>query len=104
MSIEITRTEKRWHWRTWNLLLQIREATDGEDRRQRSGEMTERNLLVAHKPELHALRIRGWVEQVDTGELISDDGNKVSYLPAWQVTALGREALDAAVRAGLTIQ
>ena len=39
--------EKRWHWRTWNLLLQIQRATDGEDRRQKSGEMTERGLCIA---------------------------------------------------------
>jgi hypothetical protein len=66
--------------------------------------MTERNLLVPHTPEMRALHKRGWAEHVDTGELISDDGNKVSYLPAWQVTQAGREALDAAVRAGVTIQ
>jgi len=28
MSVEITRTEKRWHWRTWNLLLQIVRASE----------------------------------------------------------------------------
>lgn len=104
MSVEITRTEKRWHWRTWNLLLQIREATDGEDSRQIHGDMTERNLLVANTPELRALRNRGWVECVDFGELFEDNGDRLRELPAWAVTDAGREALDAAVRAGLTIQ
>jgi hypothetical protein len=104
MATEITDKEKRWHWRTWNLLLQIREATDGEDRRQRSGEMTERNLLAAHTPEVRALHARRWIEQVDSGELTSDNGNVVRYLPAWAVTSAGREALDAAVRVGLTVQ
>jgi len=64
---------------------------------QTHGDMTERNLLVAHTPELRALHKRGWIEHVDTGELISDCGDKVRYLPAWAVTPTGREALDAAV-------
>lgn len=102
--MSLSRAERAWHWRTWNLLLQIRQATDGEDRRQKTGEMTERNLLVAHTSKLRALHRRGWVEHVDTGELISDDGNEVRYLPAWQVTAAGREALEAALAAGVTIQ
>ena len=104
MSVEITRTEKRWHWRTWNLLLQIREATDGEDSRQVHGDMTERNLLVANTPELRALRKRGWVECVGFGEFFEDNGDRLRELPAWAVTTAGREALDAAVRAKLTIR
>ena len=100
----ITRAEKRWHWRTWNLLLQIREATDGKDRRQTHGDMTERNLLVAHTPELRALRKRAWVECVDFGEFFRDNGDGPVELPAWAVTPAGREALDAAVAAGITIQ
>jgi|SRR5271166_1553220 len=103
-TVQLTKSEKRWHWRTWNLLLQIRQATDGEDVRQRHGEMTERNLCVAHTPEMRAIHKRGWAEHVDTGELISADGNDVSYLPAWQITEAGREALSAAVLSGLTIQ
>ena len=46
MTITLTKSEKQWDWRTWNLLLQIRDATDGMDRRQLSGEMGARNLLV----------------------------------------------------------
>ena len=102
MSGTITRAERRWHWRTWNLLLQIRDATDGEDARQRSGEMTARNLLVGYTPELRALMARGWVEDVDAGELVDDLGDRVRQFPAWQVTETGREALDNAVRSGLT--
>jgi hypothetical protein len=104
MTVQLTRAEKRWHWRTWNLLLQIREATDGKDARQIHGDMTERNLLVAHTPELRALRKRGWVECVDFGEYFPDNGDRLVELPAWAVTAAGREALDAAVAAGVTIQ
>lgn len=100
----ITRAEKRWHWRTWNLLLQIREATDRKDRRQTHGDMTERNLLVVSTPELRALRKRGWVECVDFGEYHPDNGDQARELPAWAVTPSGREALDAAVAAGITIQ
>jgi hypothetical protein len=103
MTVQITKAERRWHWRTWNLLLQIREATDGEDSRQKCGDMTERNLLVPHTPELRALRKRGWVECVDFGEFFRDNGDGPVELPAWAVTAAGREALAAAVVAGLTI-
>jgi hypothetical protein len=104
MAATLTKAEKRWNWRTWNLLLQIREATDGKDRRQTHGDMTERNLLVANTPELRALRKRGWVECVDFGEYFPDNGYPARELPAWAVTAAGREALDEAVRVGLTIQ
>ena len=104
MATILTRTEKRWHWRTWNLLLQIREATDGKDRRQTHGDMTERNLLVANTPELRALRKRKWVECVDFGEYFPDNGDQARELPAWAITTAGREALDAAVRASITIQ
>ena len=55
-AVVLSRGERRWHWRTWNLLLQIREATDGKDPRQRSGDMTTRGLCVAETSEIRALR------------------------------------------------
>jgi len=99
----INRNERRWNWRTWNLLLQIRQATDGEDRRQRSGEMTTRGLCVAETAEIRALEKRKWIEAIDTGELFDDNGNS-RHLPVWAVTTEGREALKAAEAAGITIQ
>ena len=104
MTTTLTRVEKQWDWRTWNLLLQIRQATDGEDRRQLAGEMTERNLLVGMTPSLRALHCRLWVTCDGGGELFDDNGDDPRYLPAWRVTAAGREALKEAVRVGLTIQ
>lgn len=103
VKIELTRAEKRWNWHTWNLLLQIREATDGNDPRQRGGEMTERNLCVASgRPEMKAFRTRGWVECVAFGEV--HEGDTIRELPAWAITTAGRLALDEAVKSGITVQ
>jgi hypothetical protein len=103
MTVALTRNERRWHWRTWNLLLQIRQATDGEDARQRSGEMTTRGLCIAETSEIRALETREWIQAIDTGELFDDDGNS-RHLPVWAVTASGREALKAAEAEGVTVQ
>ena len=103
-SFILSRGERRWHWRTWNLLLQIREATDGRDPRQRSGDMTTRGLCIAETSEIRALgERRGWIETNDSGELFDDEGNS-KVRPVWTVTARGRAALEAAVAAGITIQ
>lgn len=104
MTTTLTRAEKRWCWRTWNLLLQIRQATDGEDRRQLSGEMTERNLLVGMMSPLRAIHRRLWVTCDGGGELYDSDSGCSRILPSWRVTEAGREALNEAVRVGLTIQ
>jgi hypothetical protein len=96
-------SERRWNWRTWNLLWQIEQATDGEDARQKSGEMTERGLCIALTPEMRALKRRGWAEVCDHGELFDDGGNS-RILPVWRVTVAGRQALEAAERAGVTIR
>jgi hypothetical protein len=100
----VTPKEKRWNWRTWNLLLQIQEATDGQDTRQLHGDMTERNLLVAHTSALRAIQRRGWVKCVGHGDLFDDRSGEERTMPAWVVTAAGRGALKAARRARLTIQ
>ena len=104
MTIPITRAERRWNWHTWNLLLQIQEATDGHDTRQLHGDMTERNLLVAHTSELRALHRRAWVECVGNGSFFPDNGENEVTLPAWEVTPAGRSALKAAIKAGITIR
>jgi len=100
----IDRGALRWHWRTWNLLLQIREAMDGEDARQRSGEMDTRGLcIVAGRSEMRALRSRKWIHAFDSGELFDDEGN-ARVLPIWEITKAGRKALDAVVAAGVSIR
>ena len=104
MTITLTKAEKRWDWRTWNLLLQIRDATDGMDRRQLSGEMDARNLLVGLTSPLRALHSRKWVTCDGDGELFDSDSGNSRILPAWCVTEAGRAALKEAVRVGLTIQ
>lgn len=104
MANLITRAERRWNWHTWNLLLQIKEATDGHDARQLHGDMTERNLLVAHTSELRALQRRGWVECVGSGEFFPDNGCEERSLPAWEVTKVGRKALAAAIKSGITVR
>jgi hypothetical protein len=100
----LSRGERKWHWRTWNLLLQIQQAADGEDRRQVSGEMTVRGLCVANTSEIRALDSRRWIEAIGSGELWDGDGNS-RVVPVWAVTTDGRAALKAAVgEYGLTIQ
>lgn len=86
---------RRWHWRTWNLLLQIQKATDG---------FRGKSLCVAAgRPDMRALSRRGWVKKVGESELVDDD-DKVRALPAWQITAAGRQALGEARELGVEIQ
>ena len=66
--------------------------------------MTERNLLVGMTPPLRALHSRKWVTCDGKSELYDFDSGCSRILPAWRVTAAGREALKEAVRVGLTIQ
>jgi hypothetical protein len=95
---------RRWDWRTWNLLLQIRDATDGDDTRQRHGDMTVLGLSIpSGDTRLRALRRRGWVEAFDFGEVEGERGKWHDW-PAWRVTAAGRAALGAAQREGIQIQ
>lgn len=100
----LTKAERRWDWRTWNLLLQIRRATDGEDPRQRHGEMTERQLAANLTPDVRALRDRGWIECMGNCEVFDDNGSELRVMLTWEVTKAGREAMDTAVAAGITIQ
>jgi len=96
----LSRAERAWHWRTWNLLDQIRVATDGEDARQKNGEMTTRGLCIAKTSEIRAFERRGWVRDFDIGELFDDNGNS-RMLPVWEITIKGRNALHAAKREGI---
>lgn len=76
VACSLTRDERRWSWRTWNTLLQIREATDGKDPRQKSGESDPdfRGLLIAPGwPRMRALRKRKWIREFDSGELFDDE-------------------------------
>lgn len=101
--MSITRSERRWHWRTWNLLWQIQRATDGVDPRQTSGEMTCRGLCsLAGRPEVKALKRRGWIVITDYGEVHVDNGD-VRERPVWEITFAGRAALEAAKLAGVTV-
>lgn len=101
----LTRRERRWHWHTWNILLQIREATDGNDPRQRAGEMTTRGLCIsASRSEMIAFRNRGWVTCIGFGELALDDNGNTKEHPIWEITDTGRAAIAAAEKEGITIQ
>lgn len=92
---------RRWHWRTWNVLLQVQDATDGKDRRQLSGEMTERGLCLSGT-QLLTFKKRGWVECVDTAEVFEDE--KCRVLPVCVITPAGRFALERAKSEGIQIQ
>lgn len=95
--------ERRWHWRTWNMLLQIQRATDGEDPRQQSGEMTSRGIAAADgRPEIKAFKNRGWIVECDYVEVHEDSGY-IRELPVWEITEDGRIALEAAKLAGITV-
>ncbi len=100
----LTRAERRWDWHTWNLLLQIQQATDGKDARQKTGEMTERGLCVAATPAMRALVRRRYARSFITGEIIDRGGHRVRYLPCFEVTKAGRAALKAAMAEGITVQ
>ena len=89
---KLQKTERRWHWRTW-----IQQATDGQDARQRSGEMTVRALGVACGPGLRALSDRRWIDSDDAGEVEMENGT-LRFLPFWKITRAGREALAAAAQ------
>jgi hypothetical protein len=95
---------RRWHWRTWNLLLQIRDATDGNDPRQRSGEMTGRALCSARGPAILALARRGWIESLGCEEVEDEDTGRMRFWPAWAITKKGREALAAAKQLGVEMR
>ena len=101
----LTQRDRQLHWRTWNLLLQIKEATDGEDRRQRSGEMTERRLCLSDQPATRAFLSRGWVECTGSAEIdMRGDGDVYKMVPTYIVTKLGREALVAAEQRGVPLR
>jgi hypothetical protein len=99
----LTRQERAWNWHTWNLLVQIQEATDGEDSRYKSGDMTVRGICSGQTPELRALLTRGWIEHIDTGEY-QDGRGEVKVESVWAVTKRGRRALEAAVKEGVTVR
>ena len=100
----IGRGERRWSWRTWNLLLQIERATDGNDPRQRSGEMTVRALSVARGPALEAFARRLWVCYVGHHETRLEGQDDPRPMPAWVITSAGRRALEEARQQGIQIQ
>lgn len=90
--VQLTAQDRKLHWRTWDLLYQIQQATDGEDPRQRSGEMTERGLSVAMTVEMRALETRKWAECYGTAECETEQGN-MRVMPTWRITTEGRAAL-----------
>jgi hypothetical protein len=100
----LTRAERRWNGHTWNLLLQIERATDGKDPLQRAGETDTPGLCAARSPEMRALERRRWARVFDTVEVVDQGGDRVRYLPCWEVTRLGRAALKAAKAEGITVQ
>ena len=103
-GVTLTAKERRWHWRTWNLLLQIQQATDGQDCRQKSGEMTGLGLCVSMTPEMRALETRKWAECYDDSAECETEAGDLRVMPTWRVTDAGRAALVEARKAGLTIQ
>ncbi len=97
--------ERRWDWRTWNLLFQVEQATDGEDARQKSGEMTERGLCLVSDPRKRALSRRAWIECTGSAECDDEDeSGNLRELPVYAITALGRAALAEARGLGITIR
>ena len=96
---------RRWHWRTWNLLLQIRDATDGNAPWQRSGEATGRGLCVASgRAEMRAFIKRKWVRHVGDSEVEIEESGRIVVQPAWVITKRGRAALDEAKSLGTEMQ
>ena len=97
----LTTEPRRWHWRTWNLLLQIRDATDGNAPWQRSGEGTGRGLCVAAgRPEMRAFRRRKWVRSVGAEEVELEGSGNIVVQPAWVITERGRKAIAEAKALG----
>jgi hypothetical protein len=101
---EAFRTAKRWHWRTWNRLSQVEDATDGDAPFQRGDKDAARGLCMSRDSETMALLARGWVEVVDVAEVCDGDGFHTGrQLPVYFITTAGRSALDRARKEGVQI-
>lgn len=98
----LSRAARRWHWRTWNTLLQVRAATDGEDPRQRFGEMTERGLVINGTARRAFLR-RGWIVDVGFGEYEHEESGELRHGTSYAITEAGRMALAQAIAEGIQV-
>jgi hypothetical protein len=93
------------HWRTWNTLLQIKWATDGEADFQINGVTDTRGLCVARHPQIRALERRGWIAYQGQMEVCDGDSFLTGKVwPLWLITPAGRKAIISAIDSGMTIQ
>lgn len=97
--------ERKWHWRTWNLLLQIQEATDGKHVFQIGDKAEGRGLCVRRDARCRAFEARKWIECLGVFECCaSEDDDTLRMFPAWAITDAGRKALVLARAEGIQVQ